>query len=63
MAQAKQPPYKAWQLLRRLIPFIWVKQWSMRARIILSLLFTACMIALNISLPFLFKKIINRPYA
>jgi len=59
MAHAKQPPYKALQLLRRLIPFIWVKQWPMRIRIIFSFLFTLCMIVLNISLPFIFKKIIN----
>ena len=46
-------------LLTRLWPFIWVPEWKMRMRVIASLIFTAIMIVLNVSLPLFFRKIVN----
>ncbi len=51
--------FTTFNLLMRLWPLIWVPEWKMRMRVILSLIFTAFMIALNISLPLFFRKIVN----
>ena len=51
--------FKSLRLLIKLFPFLWVEQWAMRARVIVSLFFTACMIVLNISLPLFFRTIVN----
>lgn len=47
------------QLIKRLMEFLWTPEWGMRIRVIASLLFTAVMIILNVSLPFVFRKIVN----
>lgn len=41
------------------IPFFWVRNWRMRARIIASLLLTIIMMGLNLSTPLIFKNILN----
>ena len=51
--------FKTIKLLLRLWPFIWVPQWRLRIRVIASLIFTAIMIVLNVSLPLFFRKIVN----
>ena len=43
----------------QLLPFFWVKNKRVKLGIYLSLFFTAIMIVLNISIPILFKNIIN----
>lgn len=41
------------------LQFLWVPDWKMRFRVILSLIFTCIMIALHVSLPLFFRKIVN----
>ncbi len=42
-----------------LMPYLWVKDWKMRLRILISILCMICMIFFNLGLPLLFKKIIS----
>lgn len=51
--------FKSLKLVLSVLPFIWVDNWGMRFRVLLSLLFTAAMIALHVSLPLFFRKIVN----
>ncbi|CAN5198426.1 ABC transporter ATP-binding protein/permease [soil metagenome] len=51
--------FKSLKLIISVLPFLWVNNWGMRFRIILSLIFTAFMIALHVSLPLFFRKIVN----
>lgn len=51
--------FKTSKLLMRLWQFLWVPQWRLRIRVIASLVFTAIMIVLNVSLPLFFRKIVN----
>jgi len=59
MASENNPKFNHIQLLKRLWEFLWTSQWHMRMRVIVSLFFTALMIILNVSLPFVFRKIVN----
>ena len=51
--------FKSFKLILRLLPFIWGDNWHIHLRVIASLIFTAIMIALNVSLPLFFRKIVN----
>lgn len=51
--------FKSLKLIMSILPFLWVKDWKMRIRVIFSLVFTAIMIALHVSLPLFFRKIVN----
>lgn len=51
--------FKSLKLIMSILPFLWVKDWKMRIRVIFSLIFTAIMIALHVSLPLFFRKIVN----
>jgi ATP-binding cassette subfamily B protein len=51
--------FKSLQLIMKIVPFMWMGGWQMRIRVIASLLFTAIMILLNISLPLYFRSIVN----
>ena len=51
--------FKSLKLLLRLWPFLWVHHWKMRIRVVGSLIFTAIMIVLNVSLPLFFRSIVN----
>jgi ATP-binding cassette subfamily B protein len=51
--------FKTFKLLMRLWPFLWVREWKMRMRVVASLFFSAIMIILNVSLPLFFRKIVN----
>lgn len=47
------------RIIIRLLPFLWVKNRSIRISVGLSLVFTTAMIALNVSIPLIFKTIIT----
>lgn len=51
--------FKSLKLIMSVLPFLWVNDWGLRIRLILSLIFTAIMIALHVSLPLFFRKIVN----
>lgn len=51
--------FKSAKLIMSILPFLWVNNWGMRFRVILSLIFTGIMIALHVSLPLFFRKIVN----
>ncbi|GMU19848.1 MAG: ABC transporter ATP-binding protein [Candidatus Babeliales bacterium] len=51
--------FKSLKLIMSILPFLWVNDWKMRIRVIFSLIFTAIMIALHVSLPLFFRKIVN----
>lgn len=51
--------FKSLKLVASVLPFLWVNDWKLRIRVILSLLFTGVMIALHVSLPLFFRKIVN----
>ncbi len=55
----KQERFKSFKLLLRLLPFLWVRHWKMRIRVVASLIFTAIMIVMNVSLPLFFRSIVN----
>lgn len=55
----KQEKFKSYKLLFRLLPFIWGDTWRIHIRVVASLIFTAMMIVLNVSLPLLFRKIVD----
>jgi ATP-binding cassette subfamily B protein len=60
MAMPKQNErFKSVKLIMSVLPFLWVDSWHLRLRVILSLFFTAIMIALHVSLPLFFRKIVN----
>lgn len=58
-SQSTKPRFKNMDILRALTPYFWVKNWSIRIRILCTLLLTMVMIALNVSVPLLLKNIIN----
>lgn len=51
--------FKSLKLIISLLPFLWVDDWRLRIRVMLSLVFTAIMILLHVSLPLFFRKIVN----
>jgi len=51
--------FKSLRLIFSILPFLWVNDWGLRIRVIFSLIFTAIMIALHVSLPLFFRKIVN----
>ena len=51
--------FKSLRLITRLLPYIWGDNWRIHIRVIASLIFTAMMIALNVSLPLFFRKIVD----
>lgn len=51
--------FKSAKLIMSVLPFLWVNDWGLRLRVILSLIFTGIMIALHVSLPLFFRKIVN----
>jgi ATP-binding cassette subfamily B protein len=59
MANNHSDQLKPLQLIKRLLEFLWTPSWNMRMRVIGSLCFTGIMILLNVSLPFVFRKIVN----
>lgn len=60
MAMPKQNErFKSVKLIMSILPFLWVHDWRLRIRVILSLIFTGIMIALHVSLPLFFRKIVN----
>lgn len=56
---AQKNHFKTIKLIGRLLPFLWVNEWKLKFRILASMLFTLAMIILNVSLPLIFKQIIN----
>lgn len=54
--------HNSFQILTQLIPFLWVKDVKIRARIVLAFLLTFAMIGINVCVPLFFKKIINILY-
>jgi ATP-binding cassette, subfamily B, heavy metal transporter len=57
MASTKK--YSSVKIVLQLIPYIWSPDWGMRLRVIASIILTLAMIALHISIPFIFKNIVN----
>ncbi len=51
--------FKTIRLLVYVLPFLWGDTWKTKIRVIISLLFTAVMILLNVSLPLFFRAIVN----
>lgn len=51
--------FKSLKLIMSILPFLWGNDWKLRFRVILSLIFTGIMIALHVSLPLFFRKIVN----
>lgn len=49
----------AYEILRNLFKYLWMDDWSMRLRVMAALFFVIATIALNLSIPLIFKKIIN----
>ena len=51
--------YSSAKIIFQLLPYVWVPQWRIRLRIITSFLLTGVMIAINLSIPVIFKTIVN----
>lgn len=49
----------AYEILRKLFHYLWLDDWNMRLRVVAALFFVIATIALNLSIPLIFKKIIN----
>lgn len=55
----KNEKFKSIKLIVSILPFLWVPDWRLRIRVLLSLIFTGIMILLHVSLPLFFRKIVN----
>lgn len=53
------PVFSAWYILKWIVPFIWRPEKGIRLSVMLSLLFSAAMVGLNIYVPLSFQKIIK----
>jgi len=58
MANEKQIPKQRARVFNQLFNYIWVDDWHIRIRIVMSLLCTIAMIGFNLAIPLLLKKII-----
>lgn len=56
----KKQPISHGTVISWLLPYLWVKDWKLRARIFLSLFFLGVTIVLNLGIPVLFKEVISR---
>ncbi len=50
------------KIIIQLLPYIWMRDWHLRMRIIISIFLTFVAIALNVTIPVLFKNIVNTFY-
>jgi len=49
-----------WIVVKQLFPYVWDKDWRMRARLLLSFLLVACGIVLNIAIPLAFGYTVQK---
>lgn len=59
MKALQQPPKTASYIMQKLMQYLWPQDWNMRFRFLLAIIFVVVTIALNISIPLIFRKIIN----
>ena len=59
MSSGTQSRKSVGSILRKLLVYLWSDDWSVRLRVLAALLFVVATILLNLSIPIIFKKIID----